>query len=399
MRKKNNKKKIVKDVNRHKTESKSLENKVYEYSADFQFASQMKSWIAINPSFGCIWDCGYCIQHKDEFYAKSENKKVNNLYSPEEVVTKIMAHNRITSKTPLTFYNFSDPLLPQNASDLRQILTILDNRGFKNIVGLISKTFADSRTLDVISDLKNLRVVSLVSYSGYKNRQIENAPLNMRVKLMKELKTRGIPVLQYMRPIVSEWLEQDQFKRTRDKVGEYINGVIIGGIRVTPETAERIKEKGLPVPFTKNYQNKYFPKELQEKLIKIYRGVAPVYRYTSCGVSATLGISDYNDHAGFFRRTQGEEYRACPLPCKKEQSEICSCRQNPDKNKVRELLDRIRHYKVDFVIEPSGAITLDKEVSKYDLSFIRQNTSSHVDYKTNKHFVDKVANLNVKSEK
>lgn len=376
-----------------------LEEKFYNYSNNFQLATQLKSWMAINIGFGCIWDCVYCIQHKDKFFAESNYKTFNKKHSPEEAVAEIMASPRITSKTPLTFYNFSDPFLPQNTSDLTKMLLELDKRKFKNIVGLITRTFADSDTLDKIANLNNIKPIILISYPGYENKLIENGPLSMRIKLAEELKKRNIPILQYLRPIVREWLEKDQFKKARDSLGNLIDGVVMSGIRVTPETKKRMVDRGLPVPNVPNYTNKFFPKEIQEEILEIYKNVIPVYRYTSCGISAILKIPDYNAHLGFFRETQNKLFIECPLPCGEGQSKICESCKPPEDSKVRSLLGRIEHQDVNFEIKSSGAIYLDKQLSKEDLTFLRHNTSCHADYKGNKHHIDKVANIGVKSTK
>ncbi len=379
------------------------EGSMYNYSSDFQIATQMKSWMAINPSFGCVWDCAYCIQHKDKFFDTSNYKRIHKIRiddevcTPEDVVSEIMVNPRITSRTPLIFYNLSDPFLPQNSKDLESILSILDKRKFTNIVGFIARTFADMDTLDAIAGLKNIRPIVLVSYAGYDNKTIERGPLNKRVELLRELKSRNIPALQYLRPIAREWVEKDQFKRARDAVGSLVDGVIMSGIRLTPEVIKKIKSRGLPVPKVPNYTNKFFPKDLQEEIIEVYKGVTPVYRYTSCGVSATLGIADYNAHLGFLRETQNNEFAKCPLPCEGGQLEICINHKPAKEPEFKSLLDRIGHSDVNFIIKSSGAIELDKEVSKEDLSFLRHNTSCHVDYKGNAHHIDHVVGIDIKT--
>ena len=365
----------------------------------------MKSWMAINPSFGCVWDCAYCIQHKDKFFDTSSYRRIHKakiegeVCTPEDIVTEIMVNPRISSKTPIMLYNFSDPFLPQNIHDLESILTILDKRKFTNIVGLITRTFADTDTLDSIASLQNLKPIIIISYTGYNNVAIERGPLVKRVELAKELKERKIRTLQYLRPIVKEWLEPDQIKRVRDEIGHLVDGVVMSGIRLTPEIIAKINSRGLPIPRVQNYTNKFFPKELQDEILRTYEGVAPVYRYTSCAVSATLRIPDYNAHLGFFRETQQKAFSRCPLPCREGQSEICLNHKPVDETRFRYLLNRINHNNLGFTIKPSGAIIVDKEISKYDLSFLRHNTSCHIDYAENKHHVDQVARMEVKSQK
>ena len=113
----------------------------------------------------------------------------------------------------------------------------------------------------------------------------------------------NIPILLYHRPLVKEWIQEGQLERVRDEVGDSIDGVVMSGLRLTPEIIEKIKKRGLVVPYVPNHKNKFFPKDIQEKVISLYEGIAPVYRYTSCGVSATLQIPDYNAHMGFLKYT------------------------------------------------------------------------------------------------
>jgi DNA repair photolyase len=379
--------------------------KSYDYSEEFQIVTQMKSGVAINPSFGCPWDCSYCVQHKDKFYDTEQYKRVHKAkigtetVTPEDIVSEIMVNPRITSRTPLIFYNFSDPFLPQNTKDLGDILTLLDKRKFTNIVSLVTRTFADMDLLDKIAALKHLKPVVLVSYAGYNNVNIERGPLSKRRELAQELRERGIKTIQYLRPIVREWLEPDQFQRARDAMAPLVDGVVMSGIRLTPEIIEKITSRGLPIPQVKNHKNKFFPADLQEKIIEVYAGTVPVYRYTSCAISSLFGVPDYNAHLGFFKETQKKEFEKCPLPCTECQSKVCTKQSTPEKERVRELLDRIGHSSSTFEITPLGSILVDREMDKYDLSFIRQNTSCHVDFVGNNHHIDQVANMEVESQK
>ena len=367
----------------------------FMFSEDYDLTTQLKSWISINPSYGCIWDCAYCIQEKDLFFS-TRGKKVVNKFSVDDVVTEIMTNPRITSKSPLTFFNFSDPFLPHNTKALREILIELDDRRFTNIVGLISRTYADAKTQDVIAGLKNLRPVVLVSYAGYEDKRIEDAPTSKRVQLLKDFHEKGVKTILYLRPLVKEWIREGQFEEVRDKVGDYIDGVIMSGFRLTPEIAEKIKRKGLVVPKTKNYTNKYFPSEIQQKVLEVFNGVAPVFRYTSCGVSAVMGVPDYNAHSKFFEFTQKEHYETCPLPCTPEQKKICDSYTIPSDKEIRKVIDVINP-DIKFHVK-NGAIILDDNIklSKEEITFIRHNTKAHVDYEDRDHHVDNVVGMKIK---
>jgi DNA repair photolyase len=367
----------------------------YQYSEEFNLLTQLKSWIAVNPSFGCVWDCAYCIQQKDRFFNQEAQKRVSKAkfngreYSPEDVVSELMVNPRVTSESPLVFYNFSDPFLPQNTADLVRTLKEMDSRKFTNPLGLITRTYVGDEVLDDLASLDNLRKVVLVSYAGYNDKRIESAPNKKRVTLIRKLREREIPVLLYLRPVVQEWTEEDQFLRLRDEVGEFLSGVIMSGLRLTPEIIAKIEERGLEVPSVPNHTNKFLPKDLQQEIEGIFRGVTPVYRYTSCGISATLDVPDYNDHLGFFRKVENlETICDCKLPCKEGQVKKCLNRKKPEEKRVRALLNRIGLSDMGFEIKESGVIFVERPISNEDRTFIRHNTSCHVDFKGKTHYVD-----------
>lgn len=386
---------------------KEEQNEEYVYSNEWQMITQLKSWVAINPSVGCVWNCAYCIQHKDKFYDTRDYKKVSILknhnqqeYTSQLILEEIKSSPLITTISPLTFYNYSDPFLPKNRKQLVEILSALDTDGFTNPVGLITKTYADDDTINALSKLKNLRPVVLVSYAGYSDRRIESAGSLSRIEMMRKVHQRGVPVLQYLRPLVKEWLEPEQLEKNRDTVMNNIDGIVMSGIRLTPEIIRKISGLGLPIPKVNNYENKSFPKELQERVLEVYQEVCPVYRYTSCGVSATLGIPDYNSHLKFIKETQCKEYSICPLPCKDQQSKICISQPNVQESDVKILLSKIGHHEAEILIRPSGVIIINKDLSKPELSFLRHNTGCHVEYvHTTGHHIDEIVGMDIKSKK
>ncbi len=375
--------------------------KEYQYSNDLQLITQLKSWMAINPSFGCIWDCVYCIQHKDRFFDTSDYRKVHRVkrdgvgFTPEEVVAEIMTDPRVTNKSPLTFYNFSDPFLPQNTSDLVKILKGMDEREFKHVVGLITRTNAPNTVLDSIANLKHLRPIIYVSYAGYEDRKIELAPNSKRLDLMRKIHERGIPTIQYLRPVVKEWVKEGQFERTSQEVDGIVDGVVMSGLRLTPEIISKIQSRGLPIPEVPNHTNKYFPVELQEQIVEAYGDTKPIYRYTSCAVSSIFGIPDYNAHLDFLR-VIGEDgcEDSCPLPCRPSQKQRCSdfntSGNSPTEEQVKGLQSKIGYEDRKFRITDEGRVIFNEPMTKEDLTFFRHNLSRHVDYENKQHHFDQV---------
>jgi len=64
---------------------------------------------------------------------------------------------------------------------------------------------------------------------------------------------------------------------------------------------------------------------------------------------------------------------------------------------VRGLLDKIGYKDVHFSIS-DGNVLLDRKIPKEDFTFIRHNTSNHIDSVGNIHHIDQIANMEVKSE-
>ncbi|MFW5846841.1 MAG: hypothetical protein ACOCUU_01655, partial [Nanoarchaeota archaeon] len=134
--------------------------------------------------------------------------------------------------------------------------------------------------------------------------------------------------------------------------------------------------------------------DLQEQILKAYEGAVPVYRYTSCAVSATFGIPDYNAHLDFLR-VVGEEScgNSCSLPCIENQRQICLNqveKKFPLEEQVKRLQEKIGQQDRKFAITLDGRVVFADPLSKEDLSFFRHNLSRHIDYDKNHHHFDQV---------
>lgn len=112
---------------------KFLESLTYKYSIPWEPFIQLKSWMAINPSYGCSMDCAYCIQEKDKFFVKTKNR-IKQEITIEEITKRIESNVLISKNVPLVLYNFSDPFFKENLTDLKNILFYLEKNNFKNFV-------------------------------------------------------------------------------------------------------------------------------------------------------------------------------------------------------------------------------------------------------------------------
>ncbi|MBU0536694.1 MAG: radical SAM protein, partial [Nanoarchaeota archaeon] len=211
--------------------------KEFKHSVGYDPIKFMNTWTSINPSYGCIWDCGYCVQEKDSWYV---GNGVVKEYSPQMTIDMIVGHSMITKEQPLAMYNFSDPFLPQNQKDLVEILKGLEKKKYHNIVGLITKTLPEKSTLKAIKKLRRLRPVVIVSYANLPD-GIERAPAKNRVELIKRSSDMGIPTLVYMRPLVKEWVTEKSVEQFAKQVTPYADGIIISGLMYTNEIKDKLE--------------------------------------------------------------------------------------------------------------------------------------------------------------
>jgi DNA repair photolyase len=356
----------------------------YKYSKEMGFFTQMKSWMAINPTYGCPWDCGYCVQHKDELYNKDGRyKEVKDLklngkvMSSLDVVVKMMENPRINNSTPITFFNFSDPFLPQNESKLVDILNNLEDRNFRNPVGLITRTAPSNKTIKNISSLRNLTPIIFVSYAGYED-PIEHAPNSKRIEMMDAFHSEGVRVIDYLRPLAKEWIEDGQLERVRENVKDKVNGIVMSGIRLTPEIVTKLNEKKIPIPYTPNHRKKYLSQEIQEKVLSIFKNSGiPVFRHTSCATSYLLRRPDYNAHTGYFALNNG--VIGCDLPCVDYHKKFCVNENNFDEEFFIHLKKKVGLSSSYSINRQKKVISIPEEVTKEIKTFLRHNIAYHIE--------------------
>lgn len=257
---------------------------------------QTTSWLTVNPMLGCSLDCAYCFRSKWNAPSKPQLK------TPVEQCLNHLEKNRlfIPDLTPLSAnVSSTDALLPKVKETTFDIIKYLDERGYKNIFGLISKLQLCYQDIQFLTSLKNIRFVFLVSYSEIPS-HIESVPVEPRIENLINLKKAGIPSVLYYRPIVKGWNDKEsKIRKVLYVGGKYASAIAIGGLRLSKEIRSALIDRNVFLP---KYKDVFAPKELTDtivsKVLKIYnelRLTVPLFKHTSCAVSYIFNVRNYNE--------------------------------------------------------------------------------------------------------
>ncbi|HET6288754.1 MAG TPA: hypothetical protein VFG15_18655 [Amycolatopsis sp.] len=281
-----------------------------------QFVGYRKSGLSLNHVIGCPLDCAYCVRH---FWGNFEQKIPQLIETTANAVQALVDHPGFEPHvTPIQIFNkATDPFLPAVKPELFAALHDLDQRGLTNLVLLITRFRVTEADMAELESLTNLRVTLLFTYSGIEDTRIE--PIAKSAITVTSLRTaaqtpgRRTRIILYWRPVVPGWNDQPATMARVLDVGRDADAIVVTGYYHKPENAEFITSLGVPLPYGIDdvARRKAMPAEIDEKVVAAWKksGVStPLFRKTSCGVSAVHGVADYNGHWGV-----NELCDICPL--------------------------------------------------------------------------------------
>jgi len=339
--------------------------KSFQHNTDYDLITPGKSWIFVNPTTGCPLKCAYCVEQKDSWF----DSDLTIRHSPPETMEKILNSPMIIKdKSPLTFYNFSDPFLPKNKEGLLSILAELDREEWKNKVGLISKIHPGEDYLDRLGGFKNLKIGLFVSYANLVP-GLESVSYERRVRLMENSKEKGIKVVDYVRPLVKEWTNEKRLIDLATQIKGKVDAVSLSGVRLTLEIVDSLKIRGIEIPEIKTYTNKQRDDELSLLATSIIGDITkvPVFWHTSCAMSYLSKEPDYNSHDIREKRKKG----VCGFPCIDSQRSICSSREDStSEEELEKILSRLGK-EVSYKREENTILLSGMQLNKEDVSFVR----------------------------
>lgn len=262
------------------------------------FIEHRKTGLSLNHVVGCPLNCSYCVRHLfDNYDVKNPTQIVPNYVAVEALLSH---KNFEINITPIQIFNrATDPFLPETKGHLFQTLELLDAAGIRNHVIIISRYKVLESDLDRMNHFKNIKVSLFFTFSGILDKRIE--PVSSDIA--KESYTlacslrKNFKVFLYWRPIIEGVNDSDMISSEVARLGELGDGVVISGLFFKGRIAEYFERNKIVIPYDSGARRKILPRSTEEKVLNSLSNV-PVYRKTSCAVSAAWGEGDYNGHYG-----------------------------------------------------------------------------------------------------
>jgi DNA repair photolyase len=245
-----------------------------------------KSGLSLNHIQGCPLDCAYCIRHT---YGLWDARVPRALMSDSQAVNELVAHRFFQPHvTPLQLFNrATDPFLPAVRPHTFSVLEDLDARGCRNHVLVITRHQMKASDIGRLNALANLKVTLLFTYSGIEDKRIEPYPSSVADR-----------TVLYWRPLVPGLNDSPQQLHAAKYLAHSADATVFTGLFYRDEIAAYYKANGLPEPYEDTARRKIVPETLESRVLAAFDESTPLFRKTSCAVSFSHGLPDYNGHAG-----------------------------------------------------------------------------------------------------
>jgi len=259
-----------------------------------------KSGLSLNHIQGCPLDCAYCIRHT---YGLWDQRQPRALMTDVAAVDQLVAHRYFQSHvTPIQIFNrATDPFLPNVRPHTFAVLELLEERGFRNHVLVITRHQMKPEDIERLNQLRHLKVTLLFTYSGIDNKQIEPYPSHVAaesLKLMSAPRERPYRTVLYWRPLVPGLNDTDDHLDQAYALTQHADATVFTGLFYRDQIAEYYRANGLPEPYDETARRKIVPETLERRVLSAFSDSTSLFRKTSCAVSYAHGLPDYNGHFG-----------------------------------------------------------------------------------------------------
>jgi len=251
----------------------------------------------------CPIECSYCICHQDSDWHHHPQNFTKVITPPDlldMLLDLILATSEGSAGFPISLCDYSDPFIRPHQERVLNILNALIDRKAKNMVYITTKVHPGKSFLErlkvILSKSNDLRVTVFVSLAPLKN-GYEEASIQGRVELIKELVKLEIPCCWYLRPLVEEWFDEElMWKLTKELIPHIAHHIILSGIVMSEEIEASLSKKKLFVPKWDRDQpgsKQFLSFEFEAKLRSILQLVAvennielgPIMRHRLCGTN------------------------------------------------------------------------------------------------------------------
>ena len=257
-----------------------------------------KSGLSLNHVVGCPLDCSYCIRH---VFSNFDLKRPTALMEDAEAVERLVDHRFFRRDvTPIQIFNrATDPFLPAVKTHLFECLRLLDEKGLRNHVLVITRWRVTKDDCLRLNALKNLRLSLLVTHSGIGDRRLEPTDSSVgqqSLRLAYEL-AQSYRVVLYWRPIIPGVNDHDSDVALASQLSRSAHATVFTGLFYRKAIADYFESAGLPPPYESTARRKILPRALEQSVLQRFTG-SNLFRKTSCAVSFAHGLPDYNGHVG-----------------------------------------------------------------------------------------------------
>ncbi|MBD2777002.1 hypothetical protein [Iningainema tapete] len=203
----------------------------------------------------CPIECAYCVCHQDsEWHHYPEKFKSANTPTDllEILLDYIFATKEGQSGFPISLCDYSDPFIKAHKERVLSILDALIERKATNMVYITTKVHPGKSFLErlkaTLEREHSLRPTVFVSLAPLKA-GYEQASIQGRVQLLKDLVELNIPCCWYLRPLVEEWFDEAlMWELTRTLLPHVSHHVILSGLVMSFEIEAILLKQELIVP-------------------------------------------------------------------------------------------------------------------------------------------------------
>ncbi|MGV9673895.1 radical SAM protein [Nocardia sp. NPDC003482] len=261
-----------------------------------------KSGLSMNWIVGCPLDCGYCVRH---LFDNFEMKAPRALTTDREAARMLLEHHYFQPHvTPIQLLNrATDPMLPRVKPHLFAMLGMLDARGLRNHVLVITRWRIQSEDCTILNSFSNIRLTVLITHSGIDDERIEPVDSTIAATSLRVAYDRAdrYRVVLYWRPIVPGLNDSDAHFARAFELSQHAHATVFTGLFFKDQIRDYYRANGLPEPYLEGARRKVFPEALERRILTAaaqYANRPPLFRKTSCAVTYAHGVADYNGHYG-----------------------------------------------------------------------------------------------------
>ncbi|RLE83060.1 MAG: radical SAM protein [Thermoprotei archaeon] len=254
--------------------------------------------LTVHSALGCTNACVYCyIQDMGFDYRRAKPYGL----SGEEIVYAIISNRFFVPGkygTYLAYGSITEPFLTKEITSKTIEYISATAKFLGNPMQISTKSFIDEHTAGVLKKVTGLKPLSvlvtlLTLREGlYKKLEPRASPPLNRLKTIRNLSKRGLPVFVFYRPLIPGVLSAEDFEETVNEAKRHgALGVVVGGFRVTANIIERFEKLGLNTieikrrvkRALKNHEQVSLAlRDLKEEFLKIAREKGLIVVKTAC---------------------------------------------------------------------------------------------------------------------